>query len=88
MLPLGMGCVRMAHFAQVSFSNQGGGAVMSARRPTGCVWDMLFLIPKTKCVAFQAEVLQPSGNGFDVRRGVWRVVGVGVGLIASALKDH
>jgi len=36
------------------------------------------LIPKSKRVAFHAEVLQASK---EVRRRVWRVVGVGVGLL-------
>ena len=46
---------------------------MYARRPPGCVWDSQFLIPKSKRVAFYAEVLQATAS--------WRVVGVGVGLL-------
>ncbi len=52
---------------------------MYARRPTGCVWDSQFLIPKSTRGAFQCR--SPPGNGKEVRRRVWRVVGVGVGLL-------
>ena len=44
----------------------------------GCVWGSQFLIPKSKRVAFHADVLQATA---EVRRRVWRVVGVGVGLL-------
>ena len=37
---------------------------MYARRPTGCVWDSQFLIPKSKRVAFHAEVLQATARVF------------------------
>ena len=40
------GCARMIHFAQVNSKNKE--ADMYARRPTGCVWDSQFLIPKSK----------------------------------------
>ena len=40
----------------------------------GCVWGSQFLIPKSKRRS-------PSGNGKEVRRRVWHVVGVGVGLL-------
>ena len=33
---------------------------MYTRRPTGCVRDSQFLIPKSKRVAFHAEVLQAT----------------------------
>ena len=38
------------------------GAVIYARRPTGCVWDSQFLVPKSKRVAFHAEVLQATAR--------------------------
>jgi len=52
---------------------------MYARRPICCVWDSQFLIPKSMRVAFHAEVLKATAK--EVRCRVWRVVGVGVGLL-------
>ncbi len=38
------------------------GTVMYARKPTDCVWEMQFLIPKSKNVAFHAEVVQGTAR--------------------------
>ena len=53
---------------------------MYARRPTGCVWEGLAVLDskvKARCTSCRS----PSGNDKEVCRRVWRVVGVGVGLM-------
>ena len=65
-----------ASFSQVKNKKQVTNNLCCSRETQLAAWGWQFLIPKSWRV-----YRSPSGDGKETRRRVWRVVGIGVGLL-------